>query len=136
MLDVVGVFGYSDEEGTEAASLDGKLTADVVAARVTRVGDLVEQLIAQRALDRVGETVEVLVDGLDDDEGHLVGRAAHQGPEVDGVTLLPMSLAGDEVDGARFRPGDVVRAQVVGARGVDLVAAAETVVLPGAEPAG
>ena len=94
MLDVVGVFGYSDEEGTEAASLDGKLTADVVAARVTRVGDLVEQLIAQRALDRVGETVEVLVDGLDDDEGHLVGRAAHQGPEVDGVTLLPVSLAG------------------------------------------
>ena len=36
-LDVVGVFGYSDEDGTEAATLDGKLPEDVVAARVERV---------------------------------------------------------------------------------------------------
>src|SRR3954447_18616029 len=76
MLDVVGVFGYSDEDGTEAAGLDGKLDPDEVAARVARVGALVEELVAQRAADRIGELVEVLVEEIDDD-GHPVGRAAH-----------------------------------------------------------
>jgi tRNA A37 methylthiotransferase MiaB len=149
MLDVVGVFGYSDEEGTEAAGLSGKLDADVIAARVARVGDLVEQLTAQRALDRVGETVEVLVEGLDEDEGHAVGRAAHQGPDVDGVTLLPepsvLSASSSSPpstadaahpNSASLRPGDVVRARVVGAEGVDLVAAAEAVLSRGSEPVG
>ena len=127
MLDVVGVFGYSDEDGTEAAGLSGKLAGEVVAARVARVNDLVEQLTAQRALDRVGETVEVLVEGLDEDEGYPMGRAAHQGPDVDGVTFFPSGQAAAGI--GPMRPGDVVRARVVGAHGVDLVAAAETVVL-------
>jgi hypothetical protein len=67
-----------------------------------------------------------------------VGRAAHQGPDVDGVTLLPAALAEGEANGvaAPPRPGDVVRARVVGAHGVDLVAAVEAVVLRGPEPAG
>jgi ribosomal protein S12 methylthiotransferase RimO len=134
MLDVVGVFGYSDEDGTEAAGLSGKLDGEVVAARVARVNDLVEQLTAQRALDRVGETVEVLVEGTDEDEGHPIGRAAHQGPDVDGVTFLPAEQAAAGV--GPLQPGDVVRAKVVGAHGVDLVAAAETVVLRDAGRSG
>lgn len=134
MLDVVGVFGYSDEDGTEAAGLPGKLDPETVAARVARVSDLVEQLTGQRALDRVGEAVEVLVEGLDEDEGHPVGRAAHQGPDVDGVTLLPPEHAAADV--GPLEAGDVVRARVVGAHGVDLVAAAEELVLPGAGRAG
>lgn len=148
MLDVVGVFGYSDEDGTEAAGFDDKHDLDVVAARVSRVGDLVEQLTAQRAADRVGEIVEVLVEDLGDDldedlddmagEGRdgpgpvPQGRAAHQGPEVDGVTLLPPAAS----PGVQLRVGDVVRARVVGAEGVDLVAAVESVSARGPVPAG
>ncbi|MFI7587640.1 30S ribosomal protein S12 methylthiotransferase RimO [Spongisporangium articulatum] len=113
-LDVVGVFGYSDEDGTLAADLDGKLDDAEIAARVAHVTDLVEELTAQRALDRIGETVEVVVEGADDDEPDvLVGRSAHQGPEVDGVTLLP---------GGSAARGDVVRAEVVDAAGVDVIA--------------
>jgi ribosomal protein S12 methylthiotransferase RimO len=112
-LDVVGVFGYSDEDGTAAAALDGKLDAREVAARVDRVGRLVEELTAQRAEDRVGEPLEVLVERLDAD-GAAEGRAAHQGPDVDGLTVLP--------GGAGHRVGDLVPAVVVGTEGVDLVA--------------
>ncbi|MDQ1288224.1 MAG: ribosomal protein methylthiotransferase [Actinomycetota bacterium] len=133
MLDVVGVFGYSDEDGTEAAGFAGKLAPDVVSARVTRVGDLVEQLTAERAADRVGEIVQVLVEDLGEDDGDgpvPFGRAAHQGPEVDGATLLPPSLS----PGARLRVGDVVTARVVRSEGVDLVAAVEPVPCP--DPAG
>jgi tRNA A37 methylthiotransferase MiaB len=110
-LDVVGVFGYSDEDGTEAETYAGKLTEDVVAERVTRLTDLVEQLTAQRAEERVGEQVQVLVEEVSD--GEAEGRAAHQGPDVDGVVRL---LSAD------VRVGDLVPAVVVGSEGVDLVA--------------
>jgi tRNA A37 methylthiotransferase MiaB len=115
-LDVVGVFGYSDEDGTEAETHDGKLPEQVVAERLARVGSLVEQLDDQRAEERVGETVEVLVEEVDDDEG-VTGRAAHQGPDVDGVTLLRQA-PGERVPAV----GDLVTARVVGTEGIDLVA--------------
>ncbi|TDC57042.1 30S ribosomal protein S12 methylthiotransferase RimO [Jiangella ureilytica] len=111
-LDVVGVFGYSDEDGTEAASFDGKLDADEISERVERVSDLVEELVAQRAEDRVGETVSVLVESVGPD-GVVEGRAAHQGPEVDGTTT---------VSGVRAAVGDLVTATVTGSDGADLVA--------------
>src|SRR5215211_6227368 len=60
-LDAVGVFGYSDEEGTEAMTLPGKLDQAEIDARVRRITDLVEELTAQRAEDRIGERVEVLL---------------------------------------------------------------------------
>src|SRR4051812_38115699 len=75
-LDAVGVFGYSDEDGTEAATLPGKVRADTVRRRYQKIADLVEQLCAQRAADRVGSIVEVLVDAVTPDG--VEGRAAHQ----------------------------------------------------------
>jgi ribosomal protein S12 methylthiotransferase RimO len=110
-LDVVGVFGYSDEDGTEAATYDDKLDDDEVRARAAHVSDLVEELTAQRAEERIDEDVVVLVEETAD--GEVVGRAAHQGPEVDGTTTLVGSTA---------RVGDLVPAVVVKSDGVDLVA--------------
>ena len=66
-MDVTGVFGYSDEDGTEAASYDAKLDEDEVRARAEHVTALVEELNAQRAEERIGEVVEVLVESLDGD---------------------------------------------------------------------
>ncbi|MGW5241309.1 30S ribosomal protein S12 methylthiotransferase RimO [Monashia sp. NPDC004114] len=117
-LDVVGVFGYSDEDGTEAERYAGKLAPEVIADRVDRFTRLVEELTAQRAEDRVGELVEVLVEEIDED-GRAVGRAAFQGPDVDGVTTV---LAGDSAGAPRV--GDLVAAVVVATEGIDLVAEA------------
>ncbi|MDH4353977.1 MAG: 30S ribosomal protein S12 methylthiotransferase RimO [Actinomycetota bacterium] len=110
-LDVVGVFGYSDEDGTEAESLAGKLPQDEVDLRLAHVSRLVEELCAQRAEDRIGQTVEVLVEHVAADR--VEGRAAHQGPEVDGTTT---------VRGSQAPVGTVVAARVVAAEGADLVA--------------
>ncbi|MBM4793142.1 30S ribosomal protein S12 methylthiotransferase RimO [Streptomyces sioyaensis] len=112
-LDAIGVFGYSDEDGTEAASYEDKVDPDVVAERLARVSRLAEELTAQRAEERVGETVRVLVDRTDDEDG-IVGRAAHQAPETDGVTLLSTDQ--------ELEPGRMVEAKVVASEGVDLVA--------------
>ena len=116
-LDVVGVFGYSDEDGTEAATYGDKLDPDEVRARTARVADLVEELTAQRAEERIGEEVVVLVEDVTDEE--VVGRIAAQGPEVDGTTTL---VASD--GGAGWKVGDLVPAVVVESDGVDLVASA------------
>jgi MiaB/RimO family radical SAM methylthiotransferase len=117
-MDVTGVFGYSDEDGTEAAGFadDLKLDEDEIRARTEHVTALVEELNAQRAEERLGERVEVLVESLQD--GVVEGRAAHQGPEVDGTT----QLVGDV---GAVRIGDVVTAVVEATDGVDLVARAD-----------
>ncbi|WP_431041855.1 30S ribosomal protein S12 methylthiotransferase RimO [Streptomyces sp. P1-3] len=112
-LDAIGVFGYSDEDGTEAAGYDGKLDPDVVAERLAHISRLAEELTAQRAEERLGETVEVLVDRIDEEDGP-VGRGAHQAPETDGQTVL--------TGGADLEPGRMVVAKVVATEGVDLVA--------------
>jgi tRNA A37 methylthiotransferase MiaB len=116
-LDAIGVFGYSDEDGTEAAAYDDKLDGDAIAERVAHLTALAEELTAQRAEDRIGERVEVLVESVEDVDGSRVveGRAACQGPEVDGSTYL-VDVAGV------VRPGDLVAAEVVRTEGVDLVA--------------
>jgi MiaB/RimO family radical SAM methylthiotransferase len=116
-LDVVGVFGYSDEDGTHAATLPDKLDPDDVRERAEKVSALVDELLAQRAEERVGEVVEVLVDrvaGSEDGGAVVEGRADHQAPEVDGVTLLR---------GCDARPGELVKASIVSADGVDLIGA-------------
>jgi MiaB/RimO family radical SAM methylthiotransferase len=116
-LDAIGIFGYSDEDGTEAARFDDadKLDPDEVNRRVSEFADLAEEVMAQRAADRVGELVEVLVEEVLGD-GRYEGRAAHQAPDVDGSTTLLADRP--------LAPGDLVAAQVVESVGADLVARA------------
>ena len=120
-LDAVGVFGYSEEEGTEAAGLPGRHDEDTIAERVARISALVEHLTAQRAEQRVGEVVDVLID----QGGEVsVGRAEHQAPEVDGECRL----TGPGLES--FTPGDLVRCRVIAADGVDLVVEPMQLVAP------
>ncbi|MDQ3455153.1 MAG: 30S ribosomal protein S12 methylthiotransferase RimO [Actinomycetota bacterium] len=114
-LDAVGVFGYSDEDGTEAASYDGKLEDAVVRERVERVTALAEELTAQRAEDRIGSRVDVLVESVDRSAGTVEGRAAHQAPEVDGTTAVTGTVP----------IGSFLRSRVTGTSGVDLLARAQ-----------
>jgi ribosomal protein S12 methylthiotransferase RimO len=122
-LDAIGVFAYSDEDGTEAADFDAKVPADEAWRRYERVSQLAEELTAQRAEERIGTVVDVLVESVDGDVA--IGRAAHQAPEVDGETT---------VRGEGLRVGDLVRGKVTGSEGVDLVADAVEVLSPGGTP--
>ena len=112
-LDALGVFAYSDEEGTEAVSLTDHVPAEVIEERFDRLNALASALTDQRAEERVGERVRVLIESRDD--GVAVGRAAHQGPEVDGVTML------DDPD-AELVVGAMVWGRVTATDGVDLIA--------------
>ena len=109
-LDAIGVFGYSDEEGTEAVGHTGKIDEDEIRARVERLTTLVDEVVSQRAEDRIGERVRVLIEDAEAGEG----RAEHQGPEVDGTTAI--------VGREKFRVGEYVEAVVTDSAGADLIA--------------
>jgi ribosomal protein S12 methylthiotransferase len=114
-LDAIGVFDYSDEDGTEAVGLPGKVSSSTIARRYARVSTLAEELCNQRAEERIGSIIEVLVESVTEEA--VEGRAAHQAPEVDGSTVLTGAHG--------VRVGDLIRATVVGCHGVDLVAERE-----------
>ena len=108
-LDAVGVFGYSDEDNTEALALSDKLDQDVIAQRVETLSSLADEMVSLRAQARIGENVRVLIE----DEELQEGRAAHQGPEVDGTTSF---------FGTSYTVGQYVDAIVINSMGADLVA--------------
>ena len=108
-LDAVGIFGYSDEDNTEALKIDGKIDQEVIAQRVETLSSLADEMVSLRAQARIGETVRVLIEDAELQEG----RAAHQGPEVDGSTTFI---------GTDFKAGQYVDAVVIDSMGADLVA--------------
>ena len=108
-LDAVGVFGYSDEDNTEALDLADKVDPEIIAQRVESLSSLADEMVSLRAQARIGENVRVLIE----DEELQEGRAAHQGPEVDGTTSFI---------GTNFKVGQYVEAVVTDSMGADLVA--------------
>lgn len=108
-LDAIGIFGYSVEDGTEAANFSDTLAQEVVDERVKNLNTIAQELMSQRAHQRIGEDVEFLVEANDEDG--LTGRIMQQGPEVDGITTILDSVAS---------VGELVKAVVVGSVGADL----------------
>lgn len=109
-LDAIGIFGYSDEDKTEGATLTDKVEPEIISERTSELSTLVDELITQRAEARIGQKVSVLVEDADEQEG----RAEHQGPDVDGSTFIKSRN--------KYRVGEYVDAVVSEVSGVDLIA--------------
>ena len=110
-LDWAGFFPFSEEAGTAALGLDGKVDAALMHERLRECSAVQDPITAGARAALVGETVEVLVDGRDD-EG-LVGRTYREAPEIDGIVRIM---------GADGRPGATVQVRVTDAIGPDLEA--------------
>lgn len=108
-LDAIGIFGYSDEDNTEALALEDKVEQDLIRQRVEVLSSLSDEMVSLRATARMGESISVLMEDSDGREG----RAAHQGPDVDGTTTM---IAGD------FHVGQYINAVVIESAGADLIA--------------
>jgi tRNA A37 methylthiotransferase MiaB len=108
-LDAIGIFGYSDEDKTEALDLSDKVDPEIIAERVQSLSSLADEMVTLRAATRIGEQVRVLIE----DEENQEGRAAHQGPEVDGTTSFV---------GTSFKVGEYVDGVITQSLGADLIA--------------
>ncbi len=111
-IDRLGIFEYSPESGTRAATLDGRVPRETVSARADELAAVAERLAASAGRAASGRRMRVLVDRSDRDG--IESRHAGQAWELDGVVLLPP----DEGVAA----GDMIPALITGARGFDLTA--------------
>lgn len=113
-VDHLGVFTYSHEEGTAAHALADDVPARVKARRERRLLSLQRRLSLRRNRRRVGQRVEVLVEGVHPECDWLLrGRLPTQAPEIDGSVIL---------NDGRARAGEIVAAEVTAAHPYDLVA--------------
>ena len=106
-LDWCGFFAYSEEAGTHAAGLDGKVDAGLRDDRLAELAELQDPITAHRRDLLVGRPVEVLVD----EPGS--GRTHREAPEIDGVIRVPEQLLA----------GTIAPLTVTASAGIDLVAA-------------
>ena len=105
-LDWCGFFGYSREDGTYAAELDGAVDEGLMHERLAELRELQDDITATRRDALIGSTVSVLVDTPG------VGRSHREAPEIDGVVHLDPML----------EPRSIVDVDIVDALGPDLVA--------------
>ena len=112
-FDNVGVFTYSDEEGTTSYDLVDRVPAPMKEARRRKLMSLQKQISTRRNRARVGERVEVLVEGTHADTDLLLrGRTAGQAPEIDGQVIINDGTA---------EPGTFVTVEITEAHPYDLV---------------
>ncbi|MDA8124080.1 MAG: 30S ribosomal protein S12 methylthiotransferase RimO [Deltaproteobacteria bacterium] len=113
-FDHLGVFTYSQEEGTAAAELPTRISEKEKERRRERVME--EQALISGAINRslIGTCQEILVEGPSDRDGYsAVGRCRRQAPEIDGITYLK---------GKKPQPGSIIRGRIIDADDYDLFA--------------
>jgi ribosomal protein S12 methylthiotransferase len=117
-FDRVGVFTYSDEEGTRAFSLPDKVDAAVARQRRARLMREQSRISLRKNRARIGETVRVLFEGASKETDLLwQGRMETQSPDIDGCVLI--NDAPEETDAPR--PGDFVNVLITDAHDYDLI---------------
>jgi ribosomal protein S12 methylthiotransferase len=113
VFDRLGVFTYSVEEGTPAASMPDQVPAEVMAEREQQVQELQDRLVWPRQKALVGTRQTVLVDGPGADPAFpFEGRTAGQAPEIDGVVYLRNRT---------LTPGRFAEVRIIEADGYELV---------------
>jgi ribosomal protein S12 methylthiotransferase len=113
-LDRVGCFAYSPVEGAKANELPGALPDEVREERRARFMEVAEEISAQRQQRKVGTTIQVIVDEINQDGG--VARSAADAPEIDGLVYIEPTPKAAK----RLKIGEFVNVTVTGADGHDL----------------
>lgn len=118
-LDWAGFFAYSQEDGTTAAALDGTIDSGVIRERLSELHGVQEPITAAARAALIGSTIEVLVDGHDEDGDGFVGRSHRETPEIDGIVRIARP-SGD----AASLVGSIIAVAVIDCEGPDLFAEA------------
>ena len=115
-FDAVGVFTYSQEEGTPAAAMVDQIPEEVKEERYHRLMAIQAKVSEERNRDLEGSVHPFIVEELTDESGHLqaVGRLDIQAPEVDGLTYVE--------DAKGLKEGDIIPVRVVQGFAYDVIA--------------
>ena len=114
----LGVFKYSDEEGTFAAGLANKVSEEEKESRWQELMDLQAMISRKKNEALIGTVQRVIIDRAENESGEIFGRTQAHAPEVDGGVFL--SHAGADSND-RIQPGTIVRVKITGALDYDLM---------------
>ena len=87
-FDRLGVFKYSEEEGTAAATLSGKVSEEEKEERWQKLMEVQSRISRKKNEALIGSIQRVIIDGTDSDSGKIVGRTQAHAPEVDGIVYV------------------------------------------------
>ena len=113
-FDHVGIFTYSDEEGTTAFDYPGRVPEEVKEERKNILMEFQKEIALRKNQEKVGQFESVLVEGFDAQENYIMtGRLASQAPDIDGQVILEKCEA---------EPGEIIPGRITAAADYDLVA--------------
>ena len=112
-FDRLGVFTYSPEEDTPAASMPDQIPEEVKEDRQAELMELQQDIVFDQAEDRIGEELLVMIEGKVADENAYVGRTYRDAPNVDGLIFVNTS--------EELMSGDFARVKVTGSADYDLI---------------
>ena len=87
-FDRLGCFAYSAEENTKAALMEGQLDQETKDRRAEIVMDIQTGIMSRKQAEKVGQTLRVICDGLDDESGLYICRTMADSPEIDGAVCV------------------------------------------------
>ena len=111
-FDRLGVFPYSQEEGTPAARMENQIPENVKNKRLSRIMELQQEIAFQKTEEQRGRILKALITGYDEEEGRVILRSYMDSPEIDSFIF---------VKGPERESGDFVQVKVVDTEGYDLI---------------
>jgi ribosomal protein S12 methylthiotransferase len=115
----LGVFKYSEEEGTAAAQMAATVPEDEKENRWQEIMDLQSVISRKKNEALIGTIQRVMIDNLDSDSGKFTGRTQAHAPEVDGVVYMDGLMLGNKT--VSLRLGDMMAVRISDALDYDLV---------------
>ena len=112
-LDRVGCFAYSPVEGAQANELPGALPDEVREERRHRFMEVQAEISREKLAEKIGKTLEVIIDEPEDEDGVAVGRTKADAPDIDGVCYVTTDR--------HLTPGDIVRVRITANEEHDLI---------------
>lgn len=112
-FDRLGVFTYSQEEGTLAAAMDGQLTEEVKEERKAQIMELQQEISLEKGEEMIGKELDAFVEGKVVDENAYIARTYKDAPNVDGYVFIHSQ--------EELLTGDFVRVKITGALEYDLI---------------
>ena len=109
----LGVFAYSQEEDTAAASMEDQIPEEIKQERRAQVMELQQEIAFEKSESMVGKILDVMIEGKVADENAYVGRTYMDAPGVDGYIFVQT--------GVELMSGDFVKVKVTGAVEYDLI---------------
>ncbi|MCR5201993.1 MAG: 30S ribosomal protein S12 methylthiotransferase RimO [Lachnospiraceae bacterium] len=109
----LGVFTYSQEEGTPAAEFEDQVEEEIKQERCDEIMEIQQDIAFDNANDAIGEELIVLIEGYLPEEDVYIGRSYKDAPEVDGFVFVDSDI--------ELESGDFVKVDIVKSKGYDLL---------------